>query len=293
MSEPTGPPRLLDANDSPDLLRDAVRAAVEDRPPDDVAAELDRCLDELFGGGPPGGPPAGPNGQQLPTSGIGALASKILIPLAVAVVVVGAALIVTDRPSEHSTSAETVRHPGHAERGPASSPIAARPAPAKLLRPRDTGQEHETVVEQPAPPTAGQRRPPSSDKTTSAPVQLSRRRPATKEPAATAALAGSARATVSVEADLGLVLAAQDALRAGKLQEALDLAQRHAAGFPESVLAEEREVIAVTVLSKLGRRDEARARQSAFVARFPDSPHRKRLERMTHASEAEEQELDR
>jgi hypothetical protein len=59
---------------------------------------------------------------------------------------------------------------------------------------------------------------------------------------------------------------------------ALSLANQHRARFPAGVLAEEREVIAIEALKRLGRTAEAERRVEAFARRFPGSAYRKKLE---------------
>ena len=60
--------------------------------------------------------------------------------------------------------------------------------------------------------------------------------------------------------------------------QALALAEAHAQRYPGGKLGQEREVIAIGALLSLGRKAEARARAAAFVRRFPDSAHRRRVE---------------
>lgn len=59
---------------------------------------------------------------------------------------------------------------------------------------------------------------------------------------------------------------------------ALDLAQQHRSRFRGGVLAQEREVIAIEALRRLGRNAEADARAQAFERSFPNSAHRRKLE---------------
>jgi outer membrane protein assembly factor BamD (BamD/ComL family) len=70
---------------------------------------------------------------------------------------------------------------------------------------------------------------------------------------------------------------AQDALRA-RPAEALALCNDHAKRFPNGMLVQEREMVAIEALVKVGRRDEARARADRFKARFPGSTHARRLD---------------
>ncbi|AKV03940.1 hypothetical protein AKJ09_10603 [Labilithrix luteola] len=61
-------------------------------------------------------------------------------------------------------------------------------------------------------------------------------------------------------------------------RQALALTAEHARRFPSSILAEEREVIAIEALARLGRGDEARGRAKAFFAAHPDSAYRLRVD---------------
>ena len=50
------------------------------------------------------------------------------------------------------------------------------------------------------------------------------------------------------------------------------------ARYPGGALVQEREVIAISALAAMGRSGEARARAQRFLAAFPRSAHRRRLE---------------
>lgn len=65
---------------------------------------------------------------------------------------------------------------------------------------------------------------------------------------------------------------ARSALNAQDVLKALAAVEAHAAQYPSGQLVEEREALAVQVLIKGGRRDEALRRMKSFSARFPDSP---------------------
>lgn len=88
---------------------------------------------------------------------------------------------------------------------------------------------------------------------------------------------GAAPVADDLDAELALVGDAQLALRTDAAL-ALALAEQHAGRFPQGTLAQEREVVAIEALTALGRLDEARTRTEAFLARWPDSAHRRRLE---------------
>jgi hypothetical protein len=59
---------------------------------------------------------------------------------------------------------------------------------------------------------------------------------------------------------------------------ALALTDEHARRFPSGPLTQEREVLAIEALTRLGRTSDARSRLAAFRDRFPQSPHIARLE---------------
>ncbi len=77
--------------------------------------------------------------------------------------------------------------------------------------------------------------------------------------------------------ELELVQRAQAAL-ASDPSRALSLTKEHAHAYPTGELVQEREVIAVEALSRLGRNEEASRRALAFVRRFPQTPYAARLE---------------
>jgi outer membrane protein assembly factor BamD (BamD/ComL family) len=70
---------------------------------------------------------------------------------------------------------------------------------------------------------------------------------------------------------------AQDALKT-RPDEALALCNEHAKSYPNGMLAQEREVIAIEALVKMGRTAEAKSRADRFRARFPGSSHMRRID---------------
>jgi hypothetical protein len=79
--------------------------------------------------------------------------------------------------------------------------------------------------------------------------------------------------------ELGLLRRAQQVLRTDPLG-ALDLCAAHLTQFPAGVMVQEREMIAIEALLRLGRAQEANARASTFVRLFPGSAHRPRLQQL-------------
>jgi hypothetical protein len=103
--------------------------------------------------------------------------------------------------------------------------------------------------------------------------------PVTTRTARTAANTASAEAKdEGPEAEVKLVQRAQDALRGSRPAEALALCNDHAKRFPNGMVTQECEVIAVEALVKTGRKDEARKRADRFKARFPGSASIRRLD---------------
>jgi hypothetical protein len=70
---------------------------------------------------------------------------------------------------------------------------------------------------------------------------------------------------------------AQAAL-AGDPARAFALSEQHRRRFSHGVLVQEREVIAVEALARLGRHAEATARGERFLVAFPSSAHRSKIE---------------
>lgn len=62
---------------------------------------------------------------------------------------------------------------------------------------------------------------------------------------------------------------------------ALALTQEHRRRFPKGVLAQEREVIAIDALARLGQGSEAQKRARDFDERYPGSAHQRRVESAT------------
>jgi hypothetical protein len=61
-------------------------------------------------------------------------------------------------------------------------------------------------------------------------------------------------------------------------RRALALTEEHRRRFPSGALGQEREVIAIEALSRMGQTTEARSRGSDFERRYPDSAHRQKVD---------------
>lgn len=82
---------------------------------------------------------------------------------------------------------------------------------------------------------------------------------------------------VDPAAELALLRRMQDDLRTDPAA-ALETAREHERRFGPGTLAQEREVVAIDALDRLGRDAEARARAEAFRTRWPRSAHLRRID---------------
>lgn len=144
--------------------------------------------------------------------------------------------------------------------------LALRPssdAPAPVERPRAES----------APAAAPPQEPPSAK----APeVVAPAEPPSAAAPAATDA--GSARTKRSSGiAEDQLLEQARSALRSDPAR-ALSLTRQHQLDFPHGALSQEREVIAIEALRRLGRTDEAARRTERFERLYPQSAHKRKLD---------------
>ena len=76
-----------------------------------------------------------------------------------------------------------------------------------------------------------------------------------------------------------LIDRAETLLRTGHAKGALEATRLHAA-CDETILDQERERIAIEALVVLGQDQEATARARAFEARYPSSPHLRRIRQL-------------
>jgi hypothetical protein len=93
---------------------------------------------------------------------------------------------------------------------------------------------------------------------------------------------GPSEASEMAESEASFLRRTRAALVADPAQ-ALRMTEEHASRYPRGVLLQERDVIAIDALVRLGRRDEARARATAFHARYPSSAHASHLAAIVEA----------
>ncbi len=90
---------------------------------------------------------------------------------------------------------------------------------------------------------------------------------------------GTAAATPSAaapESEIALLRRAQ-ALVDTRPTAALEALDQHARAHPSGTFTQERESLAIDAMRKLGRRHQARDRGLAFLTRYPNSPHARRI----------------
>ena len=85
------------------------------------------------------------------------------------------------------------------------------------------------------------------------------------------------------ETEVSYLRRARGALKSDPAR-ALELANGHPSRFPHGALDQEREIVAIDALVRLGRRGESRARADAFRARYPSSAHLTRLDALVGGS---------
>ncbi|AKV04772.1 hypothetical protein AKJ09_11435 [Labilithrix luteola] len=87
----------------------------------------------------------------------------------------------------------------------------------------------------------------------------------------------SVEAPIAEESESSLLNRAHAAVTSNP-QHALALTSEHARRFANGMLVQEREVIAIEALARLGRVDEARARAATFYSNYPNSAYRRRVD---------------
>lgn len=158
--------------------------------------------------------------------------------------------------------------------------VRARPLPASAA-PSASALVVRAPVEEPARPAAGAETPvaavdpdESEPRAPSAEASTQRDDAASvaKGPRPGATPASSASATEGGPSEAALLLSAKAAL-ASNPERALALTEEHKRRFPGGKLAQEREVIAIAALQKLGRSGDAKAESDRFKEEHPGSIH--------------------
>lgn len=297
MNEPPRDARWSDGTDPepPAELSGLLRSGRAPLGTSDEVAELSRRLSAVLGpaSGLPGGEPPVPGSGARPVAErapgvtnagvasagrglwtLGGVGAAIAIGAAAWVLAGGPREPRVERPSEPvlerpSESGALSSPPGDSPVEPAVEAVAEPPLPAAPA---------ESAAEAPAPaapapaPPASASAPHASDEPPAPPAA------STAAPRAKPRSAALRSARDDASAETALLEQARAALRE-RPAHALELTRRHRARFPEGLLAQEREVIAIEALERLGRSEAARARAEAFERRYRGSVHQPRLER--------------
>ena len=236
----------------PDLLQVALEAARADLPSRDELSSIARGLPlrgAPSGGQAGGAPPAVPSA--LPGAIVGALLGLVVVAGGMA------------------WEASRVGQGAPAPEGPAALPVAEAPSAAPAAR--------ESAPRGPAP-----RRPERPEVRANAAVASSSPPPGEAPPGAEASedagAAGAEREVAAAEETEAQLLQRALATLGRSPGDALEVLGVHQRRFPSGALAQEREVLAVDALLRLGRREEARARAARFAEAYPGSAHRRRVE---------------
>lgn len=247
----TDPKRWMDPESrSTAAERELIRAARSDLPDEDRVEGMGTRLASLLTGVQSAATGTTASSSGAVVKGVAGAGLKVATAAkigAVAVMVLGV-----------GASGYFVRH--RPPRAPASSSFAA-PVAQRATETASTPMVATSSGLQDSPPLA-QPAPVPPARSSSAPGSG-----ATREPA------------VPGESEVELLQSAQDAL-ASDPARALSIATLDATRFPRGALAQERDVIAIEALVRLGRRDEARLRAARFERAFPRSAHHLRIEEL-------------
>jgi hypothetical protein len=127
---------------------------------------------------------------------------------------------------------------------------------------------------------------PAPDATTTPDTQVAppARAPALPRPTPKPSVASTAAAAPKLPPAIGI--SETQILRDARLvldrdpRSALALSEQHRRDYPNGSFTQERELIAITALVKLGRQSEASDRAARFRSAYPSSPYRARLDRI-------------
>ena len=245
MTPRTDPPRLVSSGEVPASLREALREARADAPSPSEVSAIAAGLGSVLG------PSAG--GSSGPTAAGGGLgAGKLAAILGAATLVVGGFVW-----SAKTTSVP----PAPRVSGETSMPTEAVPEAIEVVAP---------PVEE-VQPVGGGEAEAVGEAAESAP-EPSRRRASPAKESVRAPASGASSAEASKPSEAALLDAARRAL-AKDPERTLAYASRHRALYPQGMLAQEREVLVVEALRKLGRASEAKQHDDEFRSRYPSSIH--------------------
>jgi hypothetical protein len=251
------PRPLVEGSDAHETLREALGAARADVPSADRLAALAARL-------PLGSPAPGKIGPATAAPAAPSVLSGALVGAALGVVVSGVGLYWDSQRATPASPPSVAASPSSAP-PPEPARVAANaprsPAPRAVVEAAPSAAVHPR--EAPTPAGSSAEAAPNASPPTEAPP--------------TAAGADVASVAKDDRSETDLLESARNRLSANP-GDALSLTQQHAARFPRGALSQERELLAIQALLALGRADEARARRDHFLAAYPGSAHKRRLD---------------
>lgn len=276
------PIRFLDsANDAMPFERSLLQAGREIEPPAGAKDKIWAALGPQIG--PDGGSGGGGDGGASSGNSIGQGSSALKTSGASLTGSVGGAKIIALGIAGISAIAGVVAAVvGLSSPAPVSSKVAQPPPIVAISAPEikepiaPEVQKEPRVIEAPPAPEAVLPLPTNSVRkeaalTTSA--RVSPAKPAEEKPAVEEASGEHQERASRLREENQMLGAARAALRSGDPASALEKLDAAGNRFPEGVLAQEREVLAIEALAKSGQRAAASARASAFLAAHPTSAH--------------------
>lgn len=160
-----------------------------------------------------------------------------------------------------------------APRAPTSTPVVAAPPIPESASPAPSTEPSVSVLDLPAAPfEAAPSASPKKERVTAA-------RPSAR-PSAPVVAASAEKAPMNdaaSETEGSFLRRTQSALATDPAR-ALAMTREHASLYPRGVLLQERDVIAIDALARLGRLAEARTRAADFRAQYPKSAHLARIQ---------------
>jgi hypothetical protein len=179
----------------------------------------------------------------------------------------------------HEAASQPILEPESLPAEPAPPPQAAEPV---SIGAGTTGHQPLSSAAAPARMrrTAPQESPSHSEPLTPTPEE--------SEPRTIAPTASGAVPADMIDEEVRLLSQAHAALRSGRPRDALGKLKEHADSFPNSKLAEARQVARMIALCDSGRRATARAEAQAFLAARPRSPLANRVRSICAAPGKEE-----
>jgi len=273
---------LDEASDADGFERSLLESGLDAEPPphaeDQVWKQVLTAVAPPIGPGPGGGTTgvaAAAKGATVTTLGKG-----FLLGVAASVAVAGADRVISHR------SPSTTERPVAAQRAapePSLAVVASGAPPARapaIVSPSVVPGEHEPSSIEPTSTVALARTAPVNRTLPTHGVDVP---PATGAPASVAAQGSVAAFPLPdaprplpksrLEEEAALLQKARTELRSGALAGAFATLEASREKFSAPELYQEREALLIELLYRSGQRERARERASAFLARFPESPH--------------------